>query len=118
MPQAKHAYITPSLPRALPPAARRKVEMAAQAHADALAALVAFLDAADGDPDLEPSLASTVFDRCAPETFGLDLEEQSEDEGTYDSDREPSLGALLNHHKQTGWANGNCDDVEDALAHG
>jgi hypothetical protein len=53
MPQANNHTITPALPRALPSSARRKVEAAVEAHLAAVAALTAFLDEADGDPDLE-----------------------------------------------------------------
>ncbi len=53
MPQANSHTITPALPRALPQSARRKVEAAVEAHLAAVTALTAFLDEADGDPDLE-----------------------------------------------------------------
>ena len=55
MPQAKHAYTTAHYPRELPPQTRVKVEAAIEAHIAAQEALTAFLDALDGDPDLEPS---------------------------------------------------------------
>ena len=51
--------ITPSLPRALPKPARMKVENAIESHLAAVEALTAFLDEADGDENLEPSLGAT-----------------------------------------------------------
>jgi hypothetical protein len=62
MPQANNNTITIPLPRALPTAARKKVETAIECHLAAVAALTAFLDEADSDPDLEPSLAGTNGD--------------------------------------------------------
>lgn len=53
MPQANANCTTPALPRALPQVARKRVEAAIESHLAAVAALTAFLDAADGDPDLE-----------------------------------------------------------------
>jgi len=50
------------LPKALPQAARKKVEAAIESHLAAVTALTAFLDQADADPDLEPSLAGTSGD--------------------------------------------------------
>jgi hypothetical protein len=58
MARAATIPITPSLPRALPPAARKKVELAIESHLGAVEALTAFLDVADGDADLEPSTDS------------------------------------------------------------
>lgn len=68
MPQAARINITPSLPRALPPAARAKVHSAIEAHLSAVEALTAFLDEADGDVNLEPSLGSSS-EGWAPERF-------------------------------------------------
>jgi hypothetical protein len=62
MPQANNNAIIPALPRALPRDARRKVETAIEQHLAAVHALTAFLDEADSDPDLEPSLAGTGGD--------------------------------------------------------
>ena len=56
--QADARLITPPLPRALPPAARQKVHTAIESHLAAVEALTAFLDVADGDENLEPSLGS------------------------------------------------------------
>ena len=92
MAQAAPRPITPSLPRALPPAARMKVHTAIESHLAAVEALTAFLDEADGDENLEPSLGATEprnwsDDRKRYQFCGEDLEEQCEDEG-HDSDRE------------------------------
>jgi hypothetical protein len=92
MPQANTNRITPSLPRALPPAARKKVETAIEAHLGAVDALTAFLDEADGDENLEPSLGAVEprnwsDDRQRYQHAGDDREDQCEDEG-HDSDRE------------------------------
>ena len=59
MPLATSSSITPkiALPKALPRAARAKVEAAIEAHVAAQAALIAFLDEADGDPEEEPDLS-------------------------------------------------------------
>ena len=63
--QAEARLITPQLPRALPPTARKKVETAIEHHLSAVEALTAFLDEFDGDDadheatgDEEPSLGS------------------------------------------------------------
>src|SRR3954462_1245239 len=62
MPQANNNSITIPLPRALPTAARKKVETAIECHLAPVTALTAFLDEADVDADLEPSLAGTSGD--------------------------------------------------------
>jgi hypothetical protein len=101
MPQANSHTITPALPRALPQAARRKVEAAVEAHLAAVAALTAFLDEADGDTDLEPSLAGTggddrEYDPADPPAHeGID---DNELDGPASIDDEPELGwpAMIN----------------------
>jgi hypothetical protein len=89
MAQANARSITPSLPRALPKAAAQKVGAAIEAHLDAIEALTAFLDEADGDPDEEP-------------------------DGIED---EPSLGSLGSSSSmlltQEAWASGPRDDTEE-----
>ena len=62
MPQANNNSIIMPLPRALPRSARQKVEAAVEAHLAAVSALTAFLDEAEVDTDLEPSLAGTRGD--------------------------------------------------------
>jgi hypothetical protein len=57
--QAVARLITPKLPRALPARTRKLVEDAIERHQNATTALIAFLDAADGDADFEPSLGSS-----------------------------------------------------------
>lgn len=65
-----------------------------QAEADALA-LIAELDAADGDPDLEPDLAG--FDR----RFADDREDEDDLEPS--EDHESSLGSTNNHPEPFPW---------------
>src|ERR1700704_568590 len=62
MPQANNNSIIVPLPRALPQAARKKVEAAIESHLSAVQALTAFLDEVDVDTALEPSLAGTSRD--------------------------------------------------------
>lgn len=70
-----------------------------RAHLEELIeAAIARLDDMDPDPDLEPSIAVSswvpaAYDRKLRHLQHLDLEEVSEDEGSYDTDLEPSLGA-------------------------
>jgi hypothetical protein len=87
------------LPRALPKQTRQLVESAIERHQAATEALLVFLDEADGDPDLEPSLAGTAgddreYDPADPAANeGLD-ETELEGTGTFgdSEDYEPSLG--------------------------
>ena len=86
MPRATEISITPSLPRALPEAARRKVSTAIESHLAAVEALTAFLDEAGGDSDLEDT-----------------------------GDAEPSLGGqdtMWDSHDQQVWAQGSTKDLE------
>jgi hypothetical protein len=115
-----------ALPRALPKSARLGVEAAIEQHLDAAAALMAFLDALDGDTDLEPSIcggfdptgANITDDREA------DIVDELHDP---DPDREPSLGSMqcvgycgeagaspAHTWDQTFWARGGTDDRERA----
>lgn len=95
MAQAAAISITPSLPRALPPAARKRVETAIEHHLDAVDTLAAFLDHANGDENLEPSLGAPEprnwsDDRQRYQYAGDDREEQCEDEG-HNADSEPEF---------------------------
>src|SRR3954469_23803168 len=105
MPQANNNSITVPLPRALPTAARKKVETAIECHLAAVTALTAFLDEADVDADLEPSLAGTSGDdreydpADPPEREGIDdneLDGSGSPSGC--EDEEPELGwpAMIN----------------------
>jgi hypothetical protein len=121
VPQADSKTITPKtpLPQALPPATRAKVEAAIEAHMQARDALVAFLDQADGDTDLEPSLGDHM--PWIPLAM-IDCEADEHDGREPSDDLEPSLGArpcvgLLNGDQnvgfsQTDWANSGTDDRE------
>ncbi len=89
--------------------------------ADEIDRLLAFLDASDIDPDLEPWLGWTAAGaRSYGNEQGIDdLEEEPEhEESTYDDERggddEPSLGSLENfgHGDQTRWAEGGRRDLE------
>src|SRR3954452_3925428 len=98
MPQANNNSITVPLPRALPTAARKKVETAIECHLAAVTALTAFLDEADVDPDLEPSLAGTSgddreYDPADPPALeGIDEDELDGSDGTGLEGNEPDLG--------------------------
>ena len=77
----------PRLPRALPRNARDLVSRAIEAHQAAIDGLIAFLDTADGDTDLEDG-----------------------------ADDEPSIGSLTScstPDNQGSWAWGGDDDRED-----
>jgi hypothetical protein len=84
-----------ALPRAVPPAARKKVERAIEGHLAAVEALTTFLDGLDGDADFEPSLGSHPVHLP---TSLVDCEMECEDEGAacddegVDTDREPDAG--------------------------
>jgi hypothetical protein len=62
MPQAARINITPSLPRELPHAARKKVEAAIEQHLQAVEALTRFVDEADGEPDIELDIERDIVD--------------------------------------------------------
>src|SRR3954468_3539868 len=104
MPQANNNSITVPLPRALPTAARKKVETAIECHLAAVTALTAFLDEADVDADLEPSLAGTTGDdreydpADPPPHEGID---DNELDGPASIDDEPELGwpAMMNQDR-------------------
>lgn len=89
MPQADSRSTTriPPEPKALPPATRKIVAAAIKQHMAATEALIAFLDAADGDPDLEPSIGTAS---CTPKTL-IDCEGDEHDGREPDEDLEPSL---------------------------
>src|SRR5256885_4187337 len=107
MPQANNNSITIPLPRALPQAARRKVEAAVEAHLAAVTALTAFLDEADVDSDLEPELAGTSgddreYDPADPPAHeGIDDNELDGAGGSASEDEEPELGwpAMVNQDR-------------------
>src|SRR4051812_43499625 len=109
MPQADSRSITIPLPKALPPAARRQVEAAIEAHSAARDALVAFLDEADGDPDLEPSVG--------PHPYGYPLEMIDCEGGDVLDEREAETWLETHGNGGAGCA-GHSDDDEPSLAHG
>ena len=78
--------ITIELPRTLPRVFRSQVSEAIEAHLQAVTLLTAVLDKADGDADLEPSLAW----RC-DKPANVDLEEDSCDDELSGDEGEPSL---------------------------
>lgn len=75
---------------------------------DEIDRLLAFLDATDGDADLEPSLGFAEVEpgRLAPSHAGAADDREEEDE------LEASLGAPENHGSQVYWASGGRDDRE------
>jgi len=85
------------LPRALPQSARQKVEEAIERHGAAMEALIAFLDAADGDSDIEAV--------CEDEGA------QCEGEG---DDNELDCSYAETHGKG-GKAEVECEDIEHSL---
>ena len=107
MSQAGRHSITVPLPKALPQAARKKVEAAVEAHLSAVQALTAFLDEADGDPDLEPSLAGTNGDDRE-----YDPADPPDREGIDDDERDVSYNE---GHGRGGVASGNSEDEEFSL---
>jgi hypothetical protein len=94
------------LPRALPKRTRLLVESAIERHQAATEALLAFLDEADGDADLEPSLASNGMVHGVPS--GHDLEYDPADppahEGIDDSELDGSdVTGLEGNEPDLGW---------------
>jgi len=82
---------------------RALIEEAMERLLAAVEAATAALDALDGDPDVEPSLAFPegymgpgCLRRLKPEGGHDDLEEACEDEG-WDNDREPDTDAEPDH---------------------
>ena len=59
------------LPRTLPRSAAAKVAAAIQAHLDAIDALLAFLDDADGDPDAEAEVEEPSHGSVEPRLFSM-----------------------------------------------
>lgn len=81
-----------TLARPVRPDVRKRIE-------DAIERMIGILDAIDGDPDLEPHLASTVSEDCYGDHVPIDdREEQCEDEGNWDDreaeEPEPALAEI------------------------
>lgn len=114
--------IAQSIPVTLAPEERQRI-------GDEIDRLLALLDAADGDPDLEPSLGSLdrvdgLYHRGGADqrlwsAGSRDDREDEHDGREPDVDDEPSLaslhgGAHPEHFHQGSWARGNSDEREEA----
>src|SRR3954465_10678081 len=96
MSQAGRHCSTPHLPKALPKKTRLLVESAIQRHQAATEALIAFLDEADGDSDLEENgdLEPSLGGQCGFTNYDVEGDDAVL-EPDIEADREPPMSPFV-----------------------